>query len=308
MTDTFEPVAAPKPVEVELKYRVVVRGRRGALPDGAAGRRVRRARPGAGLPASRTATSTPTMARWPPPAMRSGCARRSRARPCRSSRSEHSEGPAAPFGARRSKDRPIPSAGPSDWPTSAARSLVLEHAGTAPLVELVTVRQVRRKRQIRDAGTRVELSLDEVSVIAGGREIGRFAELEAELRRGPEVRLEELAAIFDADLTLTRTTESKLDGALAIAAAHGASGNGTASDGAEAGGQGAADSAATSETVGAGAASASDDADKAGEASFLPPPSSLAHPGHRLAIDVADGDRRQCDDQGQAPSAPSSTR
>ena len=94
-------------------------------------------------------------------------------------------------------------------------------------MELVTIRQVRRKRQIRDAGARVELSLDEVTVIAGGREVGRFAELEAELRRGDEARLAELAAIFDADLTLSRATESKLDAALAvIARARGRSGAG----------------------------------------------------------------------------------
>ena len=38
-----------------------------------------------------------------------------------------------------------------DWPASDARALVLEHAGDAPLVELVTVRQLRRKRQLKSA-------------------------------------------------------------------------------------------------------------------------------------------------------------
>ena len=71
-----------------------------------------------------------------------------------------------------------------------------------PAREVVTLRQVRRRRQIRDAGTRIELSLDEVEVIARDREVGRFAELEAELRRGAEGRLAELAAIFDADPAL----------------------------------------------------------------------------------------------------------
>lgn len=266
MTDTFEPVAAPKPVEVELKYRV--------SSVAAAERYLTAPRVGA-FDAHDQAKSSRIEDRYidtDDGAMATaGYAVR-----LRSSKSgttvtlkslEHSETPGGAVRREEVEGPADPTAGPSDWPTSAARSLVLEHAGTAPLVERVTVRQVRRKRQIRDAGSRVELSLDEVSVIAGGREIGRFAELEAELRRGPDVRLEELAAIFDADLTLTRTTESKLDAALAIAAAHGASGNGTASDGAEAGDQGAADSAATSETVGAGATSASDDADKAGEAS-----------------------------------------
>ena len=60
-------------------------------------------------------------------------------------------------------------AGPLDWPASDARSLVLELAGDAPLVELVTIRQLRRKRIVRDGDTRVELSLDEVDVVARSR-------------------------------------------------------------------------------------------------------------------------------------------
>ncbi len=35
---------------------------------------------------------------------------------------------------------------PHAWPSSAARSLVLEHAGDAPLIEVVTIRQLRRAR------------------------------------------------------------------------------------------------------------------------------------------------------------------
>ena len=54
-----------------------------------------------------------------------------------SSRREELEGPA---------DRVAP---PSDWPASDARALVLEHAGDAPLVERVTIRQLRRVRQLR---------------------------------------------------------------------------------------------------------------------------------------------------------------
>ena len=80
-------------------------------------------------------------------------------------------------------------AGPLDWPASDARSLVLELAGDAPLVELVTIRQLRRKRIVRDGDTRVELSLDEVDVVARSRVIDRFVELEAELVKGAEERL-----------------------------------------------------------------------------------------------------------------------
>ncbi len=42
---------------------------------------------------------------------------------------------------------------------------MLELAGDAPLVEVVTIRQLRRKRIVRDDDTRVELSLDEVDVV-----------------------------------------------------------------------------------------------------------------------------------------------
>ena len=194
MTDIFEPVAAPAPVEVELKYRVadvaavehyLTAPRVGAFDahdpakesriedryvdtdDGAmslAGYAVRLRQSKSG-----TIVSVKSLRHTDGPG---GAVRR-----------EELEGPADPTG------------GPTDWPTSAARSVVMEHAGTSPLIEVVTIRQVRRRRQIRDAGTRIELSLDEVTVIAGGREVGQFAELEAELRRGAEGRLAELATM-----------------------------------------------------------------------------------------------------------------
>ena len=218
MTDTFEPVAAAAPAEVELTYRVtdvaaaehyLTAPRVGAFDahepaktsriedryvdtdDGAmalAGYAVRLRQSKSG-----TTVSVKSLAHTDGPG---GAVRR-----------EELEGPADPTN------------GPTDWPTSAARSVVMEHAGTAPLVERVTIRQVRRRRQIRDAGTRIELSLDEVTVIAGGREVGSFAELEAELRRGAEGRLAELAVIFDADPTLGAAATGKLETALAVLAA-----------------------------------------------------------------------------------------
>jgi CHAD domain-containing protein len=118
-------------------------------------------------------------------------------------RREELEGPA---------DRAL---GAFEWPASDARSLVLELGGDAPLVEIVTVRQVRRRRQLRDRGTRVELSLDDVDVVVRGRVVGRFVELEAELLQGNEALLEGLAASFDRDPALARSTSSKLDSALA---------------------------------------------------------------------------------------------
>ena len=106
-------------------------------------------------------------------------------------------------------------AGPIEWPASDARSLVLELAGDAPLVELVTIRQLRRKRVVRDGDTRVELSLDEVDVVVRSRVVDRFVELEAELVKGEEARLAELASTFAADPALTAEQGSKLEAALA---------------------------------------------------------------------------------------------
>ena len=108
---------------------------------------------------------------------------------------------------------------PRDWPPSAARSLILELCGDAPLVELVTVRQLRRKRRLKAADATVELSLDEVDVVARGRVIHRFAELEAELTSGHEARLAELRPIFEADASLVPATGSKLEAALAATSA-----------------------------------------------------------------------------------------
>lgn len=107
------------------------------------------------------------------------------------------------------------------WPPSDARSLVLEHAGEAALVERVTVRQRRRKRIIRIGTTRVELSLDEVEVVAGGAVVGTFVELEAELVKGDEAALGDLATVFDAEPGLVRSAPSKLETALAIVASDG---------------------------------------------------------------------------------------
>jgi CHAD domain-containing protein len=107
-------------------------------------------------------------------------------------------------------------AGPLEWPASDARSLVLELAGDAPLVEVVTIRQLRRKRVVRDGDTRVELSLDEVDVVTRSRVVDRFVELEAELVKGAEERLATLAEVFGSDPALAVSTGSKLEAALAV--------------------------------------------------------------------------------------------
>jgi CHAD domain-containing protein/adenylate cyclase class IV len=119
---------------------------------------------------------------------------------------------------------------PRDWPPSAARSLILELCGDAPLVELVTVRQLRRKRRLKAPDASVELSVDEVDVVARGRVIDRFAELEVELTSGEESRLAELRAVLEKDDVLSPATSSKLEAALAASEIAGVShgGNGAA--------------------------------------------------------------------------------
>lgn len=105
-------------------------------------------------------------------------------------------------------------AGPRDWPHSDARSLILEQCGDAPLVELVTIRQLRRKRQLESDGTLVELSLDEVDAVARSRVVQRFVELEVELVEGDEGALDAIDRILAADPRLAPSTGSKLESAL----------------------------------------------------------------------------------------------
>jgi CHAD domain-containing protein len=125
---------------------------------------------------------------------------------------------AGPGGSMRREELEGPAdrvAAAADWPASDARALVLEHAGDAPLVEVVTVRQLRRKRQLKSGQSRVELSLDEVDVVSRGRIVDRFVELEAELKKGDEQELEALGAALEAEPTLSRALTSKLEAALA---------------------------------------------------------------------------------------------
>ncbi|MFL5779554.1 MAG: CHAD domain-containing protein [Chloroflexota bacterium] len=112
-------------------------------------------------------------------------------------------------------------AGPLEWPASDARSLILELAGDAPLVEVVTIRQLRRKREIRDGYTRAELSLDEVDVVARSGIIDRFVELEVELIKGDEARLSALAEVLRADPALAPSAGSKFESALVALRDHG---------------------------------------------------------------------------------------
>lgn len=114
---------------------------------------------------------------------------------------------------------------PAEWPASDARSLVMEHAGDAPLTHLVTIRQHRRRRHYASETATVELSLDRVEIMAGDLVLETFTELEAELVRGEEAALTVIAAVLDGTEGLRRATSSKLDEALAaVDAARGAPG------------------------------------------------------------------------------------
>jgi CHAD domain-containing protein len=105
------------------------------------------------------------------------------------------------------------------WPASGARALILELCGDAPLVELVTIRQFRRRRDLElpGGGTAVELSLDEVDVVSHGRVVERFLELELELTRGSVAGLAPLQALLDGHHGLAAARGSKLERALAAA-------------------------------------------------------------------------------------------
>ncbi len=108
-------------------------------------------------------------------------------------------------------DRAAP---PSDWPPSAARSLVLELAGDAPLVEVVTIRQLRRRRAFADGVSELEASLDDVDVVSHGDVVARFTDLEIELRAGDPETLARVAAALELEASLEAATMSKYESAL----------------------------------------------------------------------------------------------
>lgn len=77
--------------------------------------------------------------------------------------------------------------GPGREPPPQARSLVVAHARTAPLVAVATLRTRRRRLRLGlpdDPEPIAELAIDEVSVVEGRRVVSRFRELELEDLRG----------------------------------------------------------------------------------------------------------------------------
>lgn len=116
---------------------------------------------------------------------------------------------------REVEGRATRSLDPVAWPASPARTLVQSLRGDAPLEYVVTIRQVRRQRVFSGPAASVELSVDEVQVVANGRIIERFIEVEAELLAGDA---QALGAVGDDLAALPGTSEataSKLETALA---------------------------------------------------------------------------------------------
>ena len=109
---------------------------------------------------------------------------------------------------------------PKNWASSQARTVIMELCGDEPLVELLTIRQLRRVRNLRSGNTRAELSVDEVEVVDAGNVLDRFEELEVELKRGDEAPLALLVKVFDRDGGLHPVSRSKL--ARAVKAIRGA--------------------------------------------------------------------------------------
>lgn len=104
--------------------------------------------------------------------------------------------------------------GAAGWPASAARDAVIGIAGGAVLIDLVTIRQARHKRLYGRNGAVVEVSVDDVEVVAGERVVERFAELELELREGDEHALDPLADLLSEVEELLPAETSKLERAL----------------------------------------------------------------------------------------------
>ncbi len=103
----------------------------------------------------------------------------------------------------------------ASWPESDARDAVVRLAGDQPLGEIARIRQTRRKRLYGRDGAVVEVSVDDVSVIAGGSVVEKFAELELELREGEESALEPLVDLLNEIEELVPAQTSKLERALA---------------------------------------------------------------------------------------------
>jgi inorganic triphosphatase YgiF len=103
---------------------------------------------------------------------------------------------------------------PGRWPDSAARAALLAALGGERLVEIARLRQRRLTRLFRRGSTTVEISLDALAALDGGRVVGRRHELEAELLAGDPADLAELGMALRAVDGIVQPLGSKLRFAL----------------------------------------------------------------------------------------------
>jgi CHAD domain-containing protein len=115
----------------------------------------------------------------------------------------------------------------ASWPASAARDVLIGIVGDRELGELVVLRQVRRQRRYEFDGTVVEMSVDDVEVVAGSETVERFAELELELCQGDEAALEPLVERLAEHEELVVVEGSKLERALDAVRRHEPNGEGS---------------------------------------------------------------------------------
>jgi triphosphatase len=99
---------------------------------------------------------------------------------------------------------------PATWPESDARSELLALAGDAPVNERFALHQRRRERDLRGTEGWAVLSLDDVAVLQGRSELGRFAALEVELRGGAERLLYDFADVLERSGAVGQAPTSKL--------------------------------------------------------------------------------------------------
>lgn len=110
------------------------------------------------------------------------------------------------------------SAPPETWPASAARDMLLELSDGQPLRERLALRQQRTERGVSAESALGTLSLDRVTVLRAGEQVGQFLAVELELRPDAieadtsQELLRELASIRG----LEPEPRSKLERALAM--------------------------------------------------------------------------------------------
>ena len=106
---------------------------------------------------------------------------------------------------------------PAGWPASPARDRALAALGGAAIVPLMSIRTRRQYSYAVRAGAQVaELSLDEGTIMAGGRAIG-FRELEVELLAdGTRPDLDELLGYLQAGFPLIPEARGKKTRGMAL--------------------------------------------------------------------------------------------